>query len=156
MEYNFFCNSSRICSRMAVLRTWDILKIANAINTLVKNDPQIDSIEWVANPDNIALENSDGDLALFEHAFRDRPIYSGHYFFKSRGKAAALAAKDFLDELFNSCYNINIVMGLVPTWNKAARWMTRHIGFTSYGFEEIHDKEYELFILTKKEFQNGR
>lgn len=138
------------------MRTFDAIKIGQAIDTLMKDGPDVDAIEWLSNPVNIALENDKGDLALFEHSFKDKPIYSGHYCFQSRGKIAVQVAKDFLDELFNSCYNISVIMGLVPIKHKAARWMSRHIGFVSYGLEEIHNKEYELFILTKKEFQHGR
>ena len=82
-------------------------------------------------------------------------IYSGHYYFKSRGRQAITAGKGFLDELFNTCYNIDVVMGMVPIGHKAARWMSRQLGFTSHGVEELRDKHYELFILTKKEFNNG-
>lgn len=134
------------------MRTWNVMKVGEAIQYLSKD---IDPIDWLADPTNIALENEQGDLALFEYAFKDKPIYSGHYYFKSRGRQAIVSARDFLDELFDPCYNISIVMGLVPLKNKAARWLTRQVGFTSYGTEEIHEKEYEIFILTKKEFQHG-
>lgn len=134
------------------MRTWDVTKVKEAIEYLSKD---VCPVEWLANQNNIALENEQGDLALFEYAFKDKPIYSGHYYFKSRGKQAIKAGRDFLDELFNSCYTINILMGLVPLSHRAARWLTRRIGFTSYGTEEIREKEYEIFILTKKEFEHG-
>lgn len=113
-----------------------------------------DPIDWLSNPINICFENDLGDIALFELAFQNKPFYSGHYYFKSRGREAINSAKGFLDELFNTCYNIDTLMGFVPLRRKAARWITRQIGFTSYGTEEIHDEEYEMFILTKKEFNN--
>lgn len=137
------------------MRTWDAVKLAEAVTYLLKSD-KVDPIDWLSNPDNIVLENEHGDLALFEYAFPGKKqIYSGHYFFKSRGRQAIKAGKDFLDELFNSCYNISILMGIVPVDHLAAKWITRQIGFTSYGIEEIREKEYELFILTKKEFNHG-
>lgn len=135
------------------MRTWNALKIAPAIGFLSKDTA--DPIEWLADPVNIALENEQGDLALFEYGLPQKKIYSGHYFFKSRGKQAIVTARAFLDELFNSCYNIHVLMGLVPIENRAARWMSRRIGFTSHGNEEINGNEYELFILTKKEFNCG-
>lgn len=134
------------------MRIWDAVKIADAIAVI---GGQIDPIEWLANPTNIVLENEEGDLALFEYGLPNRKIYSGHYIFRSRGRQAISRARDFLDEIFNSCYNIPIMIGLVPVEHKAARWLTRRVGFTSYGIEEIHNKEYELFILTQKEFNNG-
>lgn len=137
------------------MRIWNAIKIGSAIETLLADGEVVDPIEWLADQTHIVLENEHGDLALFEYALVNKKIYSGHYFFKSRGKHAIEAAKGFLDELFNTCYNIHVVMGLVPKDNKAARWISRRLGFTSYGFDEIHGTEYELFILTKKEFNGG-
>lgn len=134
------------------MRTYDAIKIDKAIQHFLKSEDAVDPIEWLSDKTNIVLENGYGDLAVFEYGFPTRKIYSGHYFFKSRGKQAVKAAHDFLDEIFNTCYNIDVVMGLVPVEHLAAKWMTRRIGFTSYGLEEIHGKEYELFILTKREF----
>lgn len=135
------------------MRTTDVTKVTEAINFI--GHGIVDPKEWLANPTNIALENEYGDIALFEYGLPNKQIYSGHYYFKSRGRQAIQSARDFLDELFNSCYNISIVLGLIPIQNRAARWITRQLGFTSYGLETLHDKEYELFILTKKEFNNG-
>lgn len=137
------------------MQIWDATKITEAISFLSKNTNTVDPVEWLANPTNIALENSHGDIALFEYGLPQKKIYSGHYFFKSRGKQAIQVAREFLDEIFNSCYNIHVVIGLVPIERKAARWITRRLGFTSYGIEEIRGKEYELFILTQKEFNHG-
>lgn len=137
-----------------MVRIWDANKVANAMDILIKNGRQVDAVEWISNPINIVLENDNGDLALFEHGVQK--VYSGHYCFKSRGRQAIKAAQDFLDELFNTCYNIHVVIGLVPLTNKPSRWISRQIGFTSYGNDELANEEYELFILTKKEFNHGR
>lgn len=134
------------------MRTWDVMKIEPAIIEFLGPYNTVDPIDWVSQSENIVLENEGGDLALFEYSFPIRKVYSGHYYFKSRGRAALTAARGFLDELFNTCYNIHVLMGFVPNDRKAAQWMTRQLGFTSYGVEEIHDKQYELFIITKKEF----
>lgn len=136
------------------MRIWDANKIAGAIEYFLKTDDKVDPIEWLSDPANIALENEFGDLALFEYGVPTRKIYSGHYYFKSRGRAAIKAAREFLDEIFNTCYNINVLMGMTPLEYPAARWLTRQVGFTSYGIEEARGKQYELFILTKKEFNN--
>lgn len=136
------------------MRTYDALKISSAIKYFLQTEEFVDPIEWLSNPANIVLENDRGDLALFEYGITTQKVYSGHYYFQSRGKAAILAAREFLDELFNTCYNISVLMGLIPLPSKAARWITRRIGFTSYGTEEIRGTEYEMFILTKKEFNN--
>lgn len=136
------------------MRTWDSLKVAKAIKFFLKSEDLVDPIEWISNPKNIVLENEQGDLALFEYDIPIPKNYSGHYYFKSRGKQAIQSAIDFLDELFNTCYNIHVVIGLVPADNKAAKWMSRRVGFTHHGPERIGEKDYELFILTKKEFNH--
>lgn len=117
----------------------------------MKTDELVDPIEWISNPVNIALQNNEGDLALFEHGIKE--IYSGHYFFNSRGKKAIAAGKNFLDNLFNSCYNINIITGLVPLTHLGARWLSRQIGLKSIGIIST-DKHYEMFMISKKEFNN--
>lgn len=136
------------------MRTWDAVKIAAAIKHFLGTEEQVDVVQWLANPSNIVLENDRGDLAVFEYGLPARKVYSGHYFFKSRGRAALTAANEFLDELFNSCYNIGILMGMVPIERRDVKWMTRQLGFTSYGIEEARGQQYELFILTKKEFNH--
>lgn len=135
------------------MRTWDAVKIADAIKCFLKND-ELDVIDWLSNQENIVLENDLGDLAIFEYGFPTKKIYAAHYYFKSRGRQAITAGISFLDELFNSCYNVDILMGMVPVERKDVAWMTRRLGLTSYGIEEIHGQEYELFIMTKKEFNN--
>lgn len=136
------------------MRTWNALKIETAVTHFLGPDNKVDPIEWLSQPENIVLENDKGDLALFEYSFPIKKVYSGHYYFQSRGRSAIEAGRGFLDELFNSCYNINIVMGLSPLEHKGARWISKQLGFTSYGTEEYNDKQYELFIITKKEFND--
>lgn len=136
------------------MRTTDPALVAPAIEFYNQNGKiKVDPVEWIANPTNIVLTNDAGDLAIFEIGVKN--IYTGHYFFKSRGREALNAGRDFLDELFNTCYNIPILMGLVPLHNRAARWLSRQLGFTSYGAMQFQDNDYEMFILTKKEF-NGK
>lgn len=137
-----------------IQRIYDAVKINEAIKFFLGTEEKVDPIEWLSDPVNIVFENEVGDLALFEYGFPTKKVYSGHYFFQSRGRQAVKAAKDFLDELFKPCYNIHILMGLVPADNLAAKWMTRRVGFKDYGPEEIDGKQYELFIITKKEFEH--
>lgn len=136
------------------MRIWDAVKINTAIKYFLQTEDLVDPIEWLSNPLNIVLENDKGDLALFEYGVPIPKNYSGHYFFQSRGREAITAATDFLDELFNTCYNIHVLIGLVPKDKPAAKWLSRRVGFTPNGTETIGDKEYELFILTRKEFNN--
>jgi hypothetical protein len=135
-----------------ITRSYDPDLIAPAIEFFLKSTTKVDPKEWIKNPDNIVLVNDSGDLALFEKGIRD--IYSGHYYFQSRGRKAIDSGKAFLDELFNTCYNIDILMGLTPLHNLPARWMSRRLGFASQGAITLNDKHYEMFILSKKEFNS--
>ena len=137
------------------MRTWDAVKIGAAIKHFLGTEEQVDVIDWLSDPANIVLENGRGDLAVFEYGIPTKKIYSGHYYFKSRGRGAIKAAREFLDEIFNSCYNIDVLMGMVPVERRDVKWITRQLGFTSYGLEEARGNHYELFILTKKEFNHG-
>lgn len=135
------------------MRTYDTKLVGHAIDELLsKTDQEVDAEKWLSNKDNIVLVNEKGDMTLLERGIKD--IYTGHYFFKSRGREAVRSGKEFLDELFNSCYNISVLTGLVPITHLGARWMSRQIGLKSYGVEHINNKPYEMFIITKKEFNS--
>lgn len=136
------------------MRTFDIDLIEPVYEFLSKDitDP-MPFEDWMSNPHNIVLTNDQGDIALFEIGFKN--VYTGHYYFKSRGRQAITVARDFLDELFNTCYNINVLLGLTPVSKRHASWLSRQVGFKSYGFEELNGKQYEVFIITKREFNNG-
>jgi hypothetical protein len=131
-------------------RIFDANLIAPAIKHFLRSDAIVDPIEWISNPDNIVLLNDEGDMALFEKGIKE--VYSGHYYFQSRGRKAITSGLELLDELLNSCYNIKVLTGLVPIEHLGARWMSRRLGFTSHGVCHLNDKHFELFILTKKEF----
>lgn len=106
---------------------------------------------WIKDKDNICLTDDEGNIALFENI---KPkVFYGHYFFKARGRDAIDAAKLFLEEIFQQ--SVEVIIGLTPSDNKAAKWMSRHIGFTSHGEIETDQGPHELFILTKKEYENG-
>lgn len=87
----------------------------------------------------IVLQDGE-DFALFEPVMTG--VYLGHYLFKSRGKKAVLKAKKFLEEAF--FFSIAII-GEVPNENKAALWLTRHLGFTEFD----KDNETTRFFMTR-------
>lgn len=132
------------------MRIYDASLIAPAIKHFLHTEDKVDPIEWITNHENIVLVNDVGDMALFEKGIKH--VYSGHYYFKSRGRKAITSGLELLDELLNSCYNINILTGLVPIEHLGARWMSRKLGFTSHGVVHLNDKHFELFIITRKEF----
>lgn len=104
--------------------------------------------EWLADKKNIALVNDKGDVALLECL---NGIYTGHYFFFSRGRDAVEAAKDFLKEAF-IVYDIKVIRGLTPVEKKGAWWLTKHLGFKDYGLVDTSFGTCHLSILTKEEW----
>ena len=107
--------------------------------------------EWLNNPYNIAMAKN-GSIGLFEYF--SEGVYTGHYFYLVRGKEAKKLALDMLEEAFGKF--AKAIRGLTPLQNRAARWMSRQIGFKSYGV--IHDPSgpCELFILTKDDFSQRK
>lgn len=100
---------------------------------------------WLGGP-NVALTDGEGNFGLFEY---EAPgIYTGHYFYKTaRGKAAFALASEMLDMMFEIA---ELIKGLTPTDHKGAVWLSKKLGFTSYGTVTI-DQDYIIFIKTKAE-----
>lgn len=135
---------------MARVFNQELLK--KAIDDLTKGQVTLDIENWLENPHNIILINAKEDVAIFEDM--GNGLVNGHYYFKSRGKQAIEAGQNFLDEIFNECYNIQVIRGFVKITTLGARWISRRLGFTSHGVVKVGNNSYELFILTKKEFLN--
>ena len=65
------------------------MKIEPAIVEFLGPDNYVDPIEWVSQPENIVLENENGDpKRSLSTVSPIRKVYSGHYYFKSRGRGA--------------------------------------------------------------------
>lgn len=131
------------------MRTYDAKLIAEAVHFFRQTEDDFDAIKWVSDQDNIVLINEAGDLALFEHG-RNPLRVVGHYYFKSRGKNAVRAAREFLTNIFGM--GIQIITGLTPTNNLGAKWMSRHLGFTSHGVIDTTNGPHELFTLHTSEY----
>lgn len=134
---------------MIVERCYDSTVIYDALTTVDYTFP----VElWLAAPENVALVcKENGSVALFEYFAP--AVYTGHYFFTHacRGKAAKELANIMLVEAFGFA---NVIRGLVPLQNLASRWMTRQLGFTSYGAITANEGPCELFIMTREQFSN--
>ena len=108
----------------------------------------------VENKSNVVLKSGE-DIGLFEY---ERPgVFSGHYFFKNaKGREAVKLAREMLCKVFTQ-YDADIIQGLTPVDNKGAHWVTKQLGFTSYGIVTHADTGlYELYILTANEFNSKR
>lgn len=107
--------------------------------------------DWVGNPNN-AMYVKDGSVGLL--TFEYPGLYTGHWFFKVRGRAALDLAREFLHEAFTEL-NMQAVRGLTPVKLLGARWAARQMGFKSLGIIDTpHNGECEIFYLTKEEFYN--
>lgn len=111
-----------------------------------------DPHEWIADKDNIALVNDRGDLNLF--AFQSPGLYIGHFFYNSRGRQAVQVANEALFRVF-SMPEVEVLVGMTPVDKKGARWLSRHIGFKSHGLIDTVPGECELFILTRKDYEEA-
>lgn len=111
-----------------------------------------DPVTWLADERNIVLENNLGDIALFE--YQSDGIVIGHYYFKSRGREAVQSALKFLERIFDPCYNIHVIKGITALDHLGARWLSRRIGFKSYGVVHAQGRAAELFILTASEYRS--
>lgn len=88
------------------------------------------------------------DMALFEV---DGSIYTGHYFFVSRGDKAYDVARLFLDFIFTE-YPVEVIKGLTPVYHRGALWLTKKLGFTDYGIADTVAGEMRLSLLTRREY----
>lgn len=135
-----------------IWRTFDTEAVAAAL-VQCKDDLIGCPIEpWLLVKENIALRDEHGNISLFEH--RQDRVYTGHYFFLSRGKAAVSAAEDMLHEIFSDSSPVHIIIGTTPLDKKGALWMSRHLGFNDYGIEDIDGRPHQIFIMSKKDY-NG-
>lgn len=108
--------------------------------------------EWLSFDDNIALTDGE-NIVLLEKATDQ--LYTAHYFFVVKGKAAKDKAFEFLDHIFDKT-PIAVLRGLTPLSNQPARWMNRQLGFQSCGPVSTPQGHTELFILHKRDYLKQR
>lgn len=107
---------------------------------------------WLENDNNVMFED-ERSVGLATHEYPG--VFTVHWFFEKRGRDAIKLAREMIGEMFEK-YGAELVRGLTPCDNKAARWATRMVGLTSYGLVETTIGPHELFCMTKNEFYNGR
>lgn len=112
-------------------------------------DPEM-AHEWIGNTGNVCLRSGQ-DFGMFDLTYQG--VYTAHYFFspETRGRKAIDLARQMLRKAFVD-HGARSIRGLTPIDNRKALWMTRHLGFTSYGLADYKDDPHELFILTLDEF----
>lgn len=104
---------------------------------------------WLSDLSNIALTDGKGSFGLFTYEYPG--VYSAHYFFKVSGKEALDLAMDMLTEMFVN-RQAEAIRGLVPSERMDVRWMTRQLGFTSYGEVDTNVGPCIIYICSLDEF----
>jgi len=118
---------------MRVTRIYSPAELNRALNrpdvlaTLAPGYERFDLTEFVENCDNLALRHGDA-VAIFPCISKDE--YESHYLFPGtcRGARAVAAGKKILHALFTS-YGARAIWGRIPRQNRAARIITRRLGF---------------------------
>lgn len=129
-------------------RVYDPIRIRAALDLYPFEVIDLDVSDWLRNP--VIVLGEDANLGLFEQYFPG--VYTGHYFFTARGKAAKDLSIKMLREIFET-YGAQAVRGLTPTEHKAAIWMARHLGFKTYGELDTSSGKCILFVITTREFK---
>ena len=113
--------------------------------------------EYEMAPDNKTWVNVEGNLMFrlgddVGLATYDYPgMYTVHWFFKSRGKAAIKTAIVMLNEVFTN-YKAEIVRGIIALDNKPSVFLSRYVGFERISVEDFSDGPNEVILLTKSAF----
>lgn len=126
---------------------------------LVKDDEYLTEVlgEYTMAPDNKTWVNVEGNLMFrvgddVGLATYDYPgMYTVHWFFKSRGKAAIKTAATMLDEVFTN-YGAEVIRGIIAMNNKPSIYLSRYLGFQRLSVEEFSDGPNEIILLTKSAF----
>lgn len=132
-----------------VERSFDPEKLHEAIAPypeIVGEDFDVE--EWLEDPNNVLLEEG-GSCGIFE--FEYPGVYCGHYFFKVRGKEAFDLAQRMLNDIFLN-HGAKVIKGLTPIEKKGALYLTRKLGFESYGTVDTWVGPHEIFFMSIDQF----
>jgi len=133
-----------------ITRTKDVETVVKAVSQYRERILGFYPEEWLSNDDNIALVDEFGNVSLFEWNYPG--VYTGHYFFLVRGKEALALSREILRIVFTG-YGVKVIRGITPLKHLGARWMTKKLGFKSYGIVHTPNGPEELFVLTKEEWE---
>lgn len=111
-----------------------------------------DASDWLSDDRNVVLAE-EGSIGVFEYNIPR--VFTAHYMFrKHRGKDAKALSLDMLREMRHK-YDAKVIRGIIEVENRASRWMTRQLGFTSYGIEETKVGPCEIFCMDLDERFKG-
>lgn len=130
-----------------MFRSFSVNDLRDAISLYPELNDRLDCEEWLSDRNNIMLREGDS-TGIFAYEYPG--LYTGHYFFRVKGRAAIDLANRMLTEAFDN-YGAKAIRGMTKTDNRPALWITRQLGFKSYGQIMTEDGEHELFILHKED-----
>lgn len=127
--------------------------------TLTKDHEYLTQVlgEYEMAPDNKTWVNVEGNLMFrlgddVGLATYDYPgMYTVHWFYKSRGKAALKVAAIMLNEVFTK-HGAEVVRGIIALDNKPSIYLSRYLGYVRLSVEEFSDGPNEVILLTKSAF----
>lgn len=111
-----------------------------------------DLTDFIKDRKNIVLRCGPA-FAIFDHIIGCE--YEGHYLFPQevRGQRAVLAAKKILAEMFTK-HHAMLIHGRTPRSNRAARVMTRRLGFEPVGAgRNALDEECVFYVLERDKWE---
>lgn len=133
-------------SRSVLKFSKDADALQRAIDPYRDTDYNFDVDEFITGDGNLALTDGEGNWGLF--SLTSDGVYTGHYFFEVRGRAAITLGREMLDYFFRETGE-KALRGVTPLTNLKARWMSRQLGFEGHGVVKLDDEYCELFIMTR-------
>lgn len=136
-----------------ITRSYDPELMKTAVD--MANNPSNEGLDhkaWLADHRNMMYtEDGNVGLATFEYP----GVYNLHWLFVTRGRGAFDMANRMLYKFFTET-DCKTIRGLTPVDNRAACWLARQIGCTSYGTVECLTGPHELFLMTKEDFMDRK
>lgn len=130
-----------------MFRTRDPEVVREAASVYAGEIEGLNPEEWSADDRNIILTDGLGNTNLLEYV---KPgVYTGHVFYKARGKTAVALMVEALNKTFSE-YPVEVIVGLTPIEKVGARWLSRRVGFKGRGIIKTIIGPCEVFIMTKE------
>lgn len=130
-----------------MIRTKDPTVVSEAVSLYDGEIVGLNLKEWVLDDKNIALTDGHGNVNLLEYV---KPgMYTGHVFYKARGKDAVKLMRGAIEKTFSE-YPVEVIVGLTPIEKVGARWLSRRVGFKGQGIIKTVIGPCEIFIMTKE------
>ena len=142
---------------MKVDRVYDPVKLNRIVNHpdilpyVAPGYEEYDLADFILDRENIVLRVGPA-FSLFE--CRVDGEFEGHFLFPPewRGKRALSAAKKMLQEMFTT-YDVSTINGHVPRGHRAARVLTRALGFQPVGASRNNaDQDCVHYVLRREEW----